>query len=143
MAIGPRDKALELYKRSVDYNINLTRKLDESITCAEDYYESATSEDLATHTGTWFLTRNGVIGLKVTRCMWVEILKEFGDPELGYAVACHCDFQSAKYIGKNFRLTRTRTLMQGDEICDFCWHDVSIDKEMKHAPEEFWQELDK
>ncbi|MGY5860853.1 MAG: L-2-amino-thiazoline-4-carboxylic acid hydrolase [Candidatus Thorarchaeota archaeon] len=143
VAIGPRDKALELYKRSVDYNINLTRKLDESITCAEDYYESATSEDLATHTGTWFLTRNGVIGLKVTRCMWVEILKEFGDPELGYAVACHCDFQSAKYIGKNFRLTRTRTLMQGDEICDFCWHDVSIDKEMKHAPEEFWQELDK
>ena len=143
VAIGPRDKALELYKRFVDYSTTLTCKLDESITCVEDFYRSAASEDSATHTGTLFLRRNGVIGFKATRCMWAEILKEFGDPELGYAVACHYDFLAAEYIGKNFRLTRTRTLMQGDEICDFCWHDISIDKEMKHPPKEFWQELDK
>ena len=143
VAIGPRDKALELYKRYVDHRTRLTSKLDESITCVEDFYKESTSTDSATHTGTGFLTRNGVIGSKTTRCMWFEILREFGDPELGYAVACHYDFLAAKYIGKNFRLTRTRTLMQGDEICDFCWHDISIDKEMKHPPEEFWQELDK
>lgn len=143
VAIGPRDKALELFKRYVDYRTNLTSKLDESITCVEDFYKGIISEDSATHTGTLFLTRNGVIGFKTTRCMWVEILKEFGDPELGYAVACHYDFHAAKYINKDFRLTRTRTLMQGDEMCDFCWHDISVDKEMKHPPEEFWQELDK
>ena len=143
VAIGPRDKALELYKRYVDHRTSLTSKLDESITTVEDFHRIITSEDSVTHTGTLFLTRNGVIGFKTTRCMWVEILKEFGDPELGYAVACHYDFHKAKYISKNFRLTRTRTLMQGDEICDFCWHDISVDKEMKHPPEEFWQELNR
>lgn len=143
VAIGPRDEALELYKRYVDNRTNLTEKLDESITCVEDFHKIITSEDSVTHTGTLFLTRNGAIGYKTTRCMWVEILKEFGAPELGYAVACHYDFHKAKYISKNFRLTRTRTLMQGNEICDFCWHDISVDKEMKHPPEEFWQELDK
>lgn len=141
VSICSRSKAIELYKKSVDYATDHTHKIDESITNIEDLYK-ASSTASPTHTRTGFLTRNGAAGTKITRCMWFEILKEFGDPELGYAVACHYDFQAALYINKNFRLTRTKTLMQGDEMCDFCWHDISIDKNMKHPPERFWRELD-
>lgn len=140
--IMPREQAIELYKRSVDYETDQTQKVDGSITCVEDLYKVGVGTSSPTHTGTGFLTRNGVVGSKTTRCMWEDILQEFDDPELGYAVACHYDFNAARYINKNFRLTRTKTLMQGDEMCDFCWHDISIDTEMKHPPDSFWQELD-
>lgn len=140
--ILPREQAIELYKKSVDYETDQTQTADGSITCVEDLYKGAVGAGSPTHTGTGFLTKNGVVGSKTSRCMWVDILEEFADPELGYAVACHYDFNAARYINKNFRLTRTKTLMLGDEMCDFCWHDISIDKEMKHPPDKFWQELD-
>ncbi len=74
--------------------------------------------------------------------MRVGILKKFGDPEIGYAVACHFDFLNAQYISKNFRLTRTKTLMEGNEMCDFCWHDTEISKEMNRRLKGFWKKLD-
>jgi hypothetical protein len=137
----PREQAINLYKRSVDYRTDKTAKIDESITGLEDLYKANTASP--THTGIAFLATNGILGSKTTRCMWADILlNEFRDSELCYAVACYYDFNAARYINKNFRLTRIKTLMQGDAMCDFCWHDISIDKEMKHPPDEFWQELD-
>ena len=141
VAIGPREKMLDIYKRYVDHRTDLTNKPDESITSIEDFHKMTTSSESGTHSGTFFLTANGAAGFRNTHCMWFEILKEFGDPELGYAVACYYDFHAAQYINKNFRLTRTKTLMQGYDICDFCWHDITVNKEMTHPPDEFWDKL--
>ena len=138
----PREQAIALFKRSIDFETDKTAKRDETITCIEDFQKAAFSTATPTHTGVMFLTSNGVLGSKTTRCMWADIFSKFPDSELAYAVACHYDFNAARYINKNFRLTRTKTLIQGDEFCDFCWHDISIDTEMKHPPEEFWKDLD-
>ncbi len=140
--MGPRDEALKTYKRYVDHRTRTTKEQNEEKTTVEDYYRKVTSKDTPTHLGTWFLTNNGLGGSKVTKCMWVEILKGFEDPEIGYAVACHFDFLNTQYISQNFRLTRTKTLMEGDEMCDFCLHDTDISKEMKHPPKDFWKKLD-
>ncbi len=138
----PREQAITLFKSSIDFETDNTAEIDEAITCIEDFQKAEFSNAIPTHTGVMFLTSNGVLGSKTTRCMWADIMKNFPDPELCYAVVCHYDFNAARYINKNFRLTRTKTLMQGDEFCDFCWHDISIDTEMKHPPEEFWRDLD-
>ena len=119
-----------------------TEKIDESITCLEDFFRLAFSKGTPALSRITFLTEKGIAGVKITRCLWVDILKEFDDPKISYAVACHHDLHAARYINKNFRLTRKKTLMQGNGFCDFCWHDISIDKEMKHLSDDFWQELD-
>ncbi|MHA2162349.1 MAG: L-2-amino-thiazoline-4-carboxylic acid hydrolase [Candidatus Thorarchaeota archaeon] len=78
---------------------------------------------------------------RVNRCMWHELQKEYGDPEIAYVNSCHFDFYAATLWNENFVLTRTKTLMQGDDCCDFCWHDKRYDKEMKHPPAKFWDSL--
>ena len=140
--VVPREQGIDLYQRSVDYETDQTEKIDESITCLEDFFRLAFSKGTPALSRITFLTEKGIAGVKITRCLWVDILKEFDDPKISYAVACHYDLHAARYINKNFRLTRKKTLMQGNGFCDFCWHDISIDKEMKHLSDDFWQELD-
>jgi hypothetical protein len=83
----------------------------------------------------------GRVGCKVTRCKWHEVLKDFNDPELEYAVICHYDFEAAKCHNANFALTREETLAQGHACCDFIWHDTRIDKEPVHPKRNFWDSI--
>ena len=60
---------------------------------------------------------------------------------LCYAMLCYSDFQGAKNLNPNFILTRTKTIMMGDEYCDFCYHDTQKVKEITHPSEKEFQEL--
>ena len=77
---------------------------------------------------------------KITRCRWAEIMNEF-DSELSYTLICYGDFEAQKKYNPNFILTRTQTLMQGAEYCDFCIHDTRFKKEIKHPSIEFWEKI--
>ena len=55
----------------------------------------------------------------VIRCKYAEMYKSMGLEELGFDLSCNRDFNLVKGFNKNIRLTRTKTLMQGDDHCNF------------------------
>ena len=71
---------------------------------------------------------------KVKRCEWADALKEF-DSEFCHAMLCYSDFEGAKNLNPNFVLTRKKTLMMGDDYCDFCYHDARKTDDLIHPPE--------
>jgi len=63
----------------------------------------------------------GKIGYHYTRCMYAEILRELGEPELGLVI-CARDEPWVKSYNPGLEFHRTKTLMEGDTVCDhiFC-----------------------
>ena len=61
------------------------------------------------------------IGYHFTRCMWAEIYRELGEPELGFLM-CAGDEPAVKSYNPKLAFERTKVLMNGDEVCDhvFC-----------------------
>lgn len=57
--------------------------------------------------------------LDVTGCRYAEFYKELGEPELGFLLVCTADFATAAGFGPDVELTRTQTIMQGADHCDF------------------------
>jgi len=60
---------------------------------------------------------------KVTTCVVRKALAEFGDDELTEVVACYPDFTMFRKINAHLCLRRTRTLINGGDYCDMCYHD--------------------
>ena len=55
----------------------------------------------------------------VTRCRYAEMYKEIGIPELGKVLSCARDYALIEGFNPGITLTRTQTIMEGAEICDF------------------------
>ncbi|MCP5368238.1 MAG: L-2-amino-thiazoline-4-carboxylic acid hydrolase [Hyphomicrobiales bacterium] len=53
----------------------------------------------------------------VTACGYAQFMDDIGARDLGPLLICDCDFALAEGLG--LELTRTRTCMQGDGVCDF------------------------
>jgi len=58
---------------------------------------------------------------KVTECLWAKTYREAGAADLGYFLCCYEDFPSATAFNPKLKLIRTKTLMQGDDCCNFRW----------------------
>jgi hypothetical protein len=56
---------------------------------------------------------------KVTRCKFAEYFKEIGEPELGMIFMCDFDYYIAEIGAPAVELTRTQTIMEGADHCDF------------------------
>ena len=136
----PRTTALQFYKDFIDYYVQENKdSFAYEVKNPEEEFEQMKKYPQATHDIVLFLLEKGMIVNKITRCMWHELLSQFNDAEIAYAVACHIDFSKTICTNENIMLTRTKTLMQGDEYCDFCWHDKRFDDELKHPDSEFWE----
>lgn len=60
-----------------------------------------------------------VFAFDVKRCAYAEFYRALGEPELGFLLVCTADFATAEGFGSDVRLTRTQTIMQGADHCDF------------------------
>jgi L-2-amino-thiazoline-4-carboxylic acid hydrolase-like protein len=60
-----------------------------------------------------------VFAFDVKRCAYAEFYKALGEPELGFLLVCTADFATAEGFGSDVTLTRTQTIMQGADHCDF------------------------
>lgn len=65
--------------------------------------------------------------IEVRRCRYAEFYKELGEPELGFLLVCTADFAVADGFGDDVELTRTQTIMQGADHCDFRYRRVKKD----------------
>ena len=64
------------------------------------------------------------LAVDVTRCRYAEFYKELGEPELGFLLVCSADFAMADGFGGDVELTRSQTIMQGADHCDFRYRRV-------------------
>jgi hypothetical protein len=62
--------------------------------------------------------------INIRRCRYAEFYKELGEPELGFLLVCTADFAVADGFGGDVKLTRTQTIMQGADHCDFRYRRV-------------------
>lgn len=63
----------------------------------------------------------------VKRCRFAEMYRRLGIPELGPILSCNRDFCFAEGFNPNLGLERTKTLMQGDDHCNFRFSTKSPD----------------
>ncbi len=54
-----------------------------------------------------------------TRCRYAEMYRALGIPELGALLSCNRDFSLIEGFNPGVELTRTQTIMQGADCCDF------------------------
>ena len=62
--------------------------------------------------------------INIQRCRYAEFYKELGEPGLGFLLVCTADFAVADGFGDDVALTRTQTIMQGADHCDFRYRRV-------------------
>ena len=55
----------------------------------------------------------------VYRCRYAEMYQHLGVPELGKMLSCDRDFALIEGFNPLIQLTRTQTIMEGADICDF------------------------
>jgi hypothetical protein len=55
----------------------------------------------------------------VTKCRYAEMYRKLGLAELGSSLSCLRDFALIEGFNPKIELTRTQTIMQGAEYCDF------------------------
>ena len=55
----------------------------------------------------------------VTYCGYAQMYEEMGIKELGFILSCSRDFPFMEGFNSEIELTRTKTIMEGAECCDF------------------------
>jgi hypothetical protein len=57
--------------------------------------------------------------MNVTKCRYAEMYKELGIPEFGKVLSCARDFTLIEGFNPDIKLTRTQTILDGADFCDF------------------------
>jgi len=55
----------------------------------------------------------------ITRCRYAEMYKAIGMADLGVILSCGRDFELISGFNPKMKLTRTKTIMEGWDCCDF------------------------
>ncbi len=64
---------------------------------------------------------NRKFAFNVFRCRYAEMYQHLGLLELGKMLSCDRDFALIDGYNPDIQLTRTQTIMEGADICDFCF----------------------
>lgn len=60
-----------------------------------------------------------VFELKVTECVWASVFREAGlEGPVGHAAVCNMDFYWPVAFNADFKMERSKTLMQGHDCCN-------------------------
>ncbi len=55
----------------------------------------------------------------ITRCAYAEMYRDMGLGEIGHLLSCNRDGAFCTGFSKDIELTRTQTIMEGADFCDF------------------------
>ena len=59
------------------------------------------------------------VGFNVRRCRFAEMYRDMGAGDIGAVLSCNRDFSNVNGFNPEIKLTRTQTIMQGAEYCNF------------------------
>ncbi len=71
---------------------------------------------------------NKKFSFNVFRCRYAEMYKHLGVPELGKILSCDRDYALIEGYNSDIQLSRTQTIMEGADICDFCFEQRKVKK---------------
>ena len=122
-----KEKALEIIGKVAD---RLARKMIKEtlevmpVNSFEDFmkwFQGASDEGMwdKVNVDEYIRVGDNVRESKTVQCLYADVWRKWGAPEVGYQWHCAIDFAMAEEIHPNYRLERTKTLMQGDDCCDF------------------------
>ncbi len=137
--ITSREVVFELARKFTDLCYNLEQSSIMKANTLEEYAKSLHNGVCPKYSNSSRLVKDGRYYVKITRCMWADVYSVLPDLELAYLLECYGDYSKMPYINPNFVLTRTKTCMEGDSMCDFVYHDKQIVKEIKHPSNIFWK----
>jgi hypothetical protein len=60
-------------------------------------------------------------GHNITGCGFADYFRAIGEPEIGALMTCGVDFAAEARMRPDWNFERTRTRMEGADICDFRW----------------------
>ena len=64
--------------------------------------------------------------LRVTECVWAKVFRDAGlGGRVGQAAVCNMDYFWPPAFNENFKMERTKTLMQGDDHCNHRYLDTA------------------
>lgn len=115
-----RDKLIAMIKRATDEYILAEATYDKDFSFTrwlqggKDYFKNMMTKEIVEETDRTY-------EMRVTECLWAKIFKDYDAADIGYATVCYSDFASAKASHAKLRLERTKTIMEGDEICNHRW----------------------
>ncbi|MFW9994511.1 MAG: L-2-amino-thiazoline-4-carboxylic acid hydrolase [Candidatus Odinarchaeota archaeon] len=122
-AIG-RDKALEIAQAVINEDAALSGKI-----LADKLSGNSLEELLRIVQDVW--ARDGILEIEnvsldeetlsfdVTCCGYAEMYQRLGIRELGFLMSCSRDFAYMDGFNPEIELKRTKTIMEGDHVCDF------------------------
>jgi len=64
-------------------------------------------------------TSSQKLAFNITKCKYAEMYKEHGLEEFGYLLSCGRDYALVEGFNPNIQFTRTQTIMEGADYCDF------------------------
>ncbi|MFZ1947881.1 MAG: L-2-amino-thiazoline-4-carboxylic acid hydrolase [bacterium] len=59
--------------------------------------------------------------IKVTECLWAKTFRDLAAGELGYLLICHPDYAYCEGFNPRIAMSRSMTLMEGDNCCNHRW----------------------
>ena len=59
--------------------------------------------------------------VKVAECLWAKTFREIGAADIGYLLICHPDYAYCQGFNPKITMSRSKTLMQGDNDCNHRW----------------------
>jgi len=59
--------------------------------------------------------------LTIRSCLWAKSFREMGAEDIGYIWCCLADNVFTEALNPHIKLYRTKTLMMGDDHCNYCW----------------------
>lgn len=64
------------------------------------------------------------MAFNVVRCRYAERYRELGLEEYGFLLSCNRDGYLFQGYNPDLKFTRTKTLMEGGDCCDFCLEQI-------------------
>jgi hypothetical protein len=119
-----RDTVISIYRAMLsDYFEEESKKLRETEDPWAAFVEWARKGNAANYQNDYFLleevdTEDGCFGFNINRCLYFEILREAGKPELG-PILCEYDKILATTLESWIQFQRRETIATGDKRCDF------------------------
>jgi len=120
-----RDKILEITRKVIwetarQQGMQFARSVDKNDMEHFAEIQETWKKDNAIQTEVLELT-NKKFSFNVFRCRYAEMYLHLGVPELGKILSCERDYALIEGYNPKIRLTRTQTIMEGADLCDFCF----------------------
>jgi len=138
-AVGA-ERGIPFLKAYIDHRIHTLTEPDETIENVDLYWDEVVDPDFQSPTsGIAVRFHEGRSAFRIDRCLWADVMKPLGDPEISFLVCCYGDTAGVEALSPHLAYTCPMTLVEGDPFCDKCLHDRRFVSEVEHPSRAFYE----